>query len=111
MWPNSTERIKKIWKDHTFSLSEIFSDVYLPSNNKNDVNCNVHIQNKINKYTCGDFTIEIKPISTVYYGICYSMQVLENINADGFLIIQFLKSNSGKVCLVEILIFLTIALN
>ena len=101
MWPNSTERIKKIWKDHTFSLSEIFSNVHLPSNNENDVNfCKVHIQNNVSKYTCGNYTIEIKPISTPYYGICYSMEVLENITADGFLMIQFLKSNNGKVCLV-----------
>ena len=80
-------------------MSEIFSEIYLPSYNENgnNVMCKVHILNDNNKYTCGNFTIEIKPISTVFYGICYSMQVMENITADGFLIIKFLKSNGGKV--------------
>ena len=62
--------------------------------------CKVHILNDNNKYTCGNFTIEIKPISTVFYGICYSMQVMENITADEFLIIKFLKSDSGKVIFI-----------
>ena len=86
VWPNSSEKVKNIWKNHTYSISDLVKNVQCGSQLDE---CKPNTTNNSMKYQCPNNEIEIKPVNTIYNGMCYSLRVIKNTTENELLMIYF----------------------
>ena len=96
VWPNSSEKVKNIWKNHTYSISDLVKNVAF---GPLLVECKPNTTNNTMRYQCENNEIEIKPVHTIYTGMCYSLKVIKNTTENDLFVITF-KSQLKEVLII-----------